>query len=69
MPSPTHPPKRPTLRTVLLRFRSDTRGATVIEYGLIASLVTIALIGALQQFGGATNTLYNRISTAMNATP
>ncbi len=33
------------------RFGADQRGATAIEYGLVASLITIMVIGAATQIG------------------
>ena len=38
--------------TILKRLFNDETGATAIEYGLIAALVSIAAIGALQAVGG-----------------
>nr|WP_276591812.1 Flp family type IVb pilin [Sphingomicrobium nitratireducens] len=32
--------------------RKDRRGATAIEYGLIAALIVIAMMGGLQAMGG-----------------
>ncbi|HEX8571099.1 MAG TPA: Flp family type IVb pilin [Caulobacteraceae bacterium] len=34
------------------RLVRDLRGATAIEYGLIAALIAVSLIGALSVFGG-----------------
>ena len=33
-------------------FLADERGATAIEYGLIASLICLAILGALSATGG-----------------
>ena len=35
------------MRHFLARFATDRRGATAIEYGLIAAFIAVALIGAL----------------------
>ena len=35
------------------RLRSDKRGATVIEYGLIVSLIVVAIMGALSRSAAA----------------
>jgi pilus assembly protein Flp/PilA len=45
-----------------LRKRNE-RGATAIEYGLIAALVVLAMIPALQSLGGSTNSLYGSVSS------
>ena len=35
------------IRTNLRKLRADRRGATAIEYGLIAALIVIAMMGGL----------------------
>ena len=44
----------------------DQKGATAIEYGLIAALIAVAAITALQGIGGSLNTTFSNISTCMN---
>ncbi len=48
----------------------NERGATAIEYGLIAALVVIVMIPGMQLIGGNTNGMYDRITnqivSAMN---
>ena len=44
--------------------RSD-RGATAIEYGLIAALIAVAAITAMQGLGSSLNTTFTNVSTAM----
>lgn len=46
----------------LLRSR---RGATAIEYGLIAALIAVAAIGAMSRLGGKLNTTFNAVSGNM----
>ena len=46
----------------LLRSR---RGATAIEYGLIAALIAVAAIGAMSRLGGKLNTTLNAVSGNM----
>jgi Flp pilus assembly pilin Flp len=43
------------------------RGATNIEYGLIAMLIGVALIGALSQLGAIINVLYTLVATLTDA--
>ena len=50
----------------LRRFLQDQRGATAIEYGLIAGLIAVIIIAALGQLGGALNTKFNNVSNALN---
>ena len=47
-------------------FCDDDSGATAIEYGLIAALVSVAAIGALGAMGGSLRTLFGTVSNAMN---
>ena len=43
----------------------DEAGATAIEYGLIAALIAVAAITAMQGLGGELQTTFNTTSTAM----
>jgi pilus assembly protein Flp/PilA len=47
-------------------FYRDESGATAIEYGLIAALVSVAAIGALTTMGNTLNTLFTTVSNSMN---
>ncbi len=42
----------------------DEEGATAIEYGLIAALVSVAEIGALTAMGNSLGTMFNTVSSA-----
>jgi len=50
----------------------DESGATAIEYGLIAALVSVAAISALTAMGSSLNSLFgtvsNSLTTAVNST-
>jgi pilus assembly protein Flp/PilA len=48
-------------------FCADESGATAIEYGLIAALVSVAAIGALTTMGDTLNTLFTTVSNSMNS--
>ena len=43
----------------------DEQGATAIEYGLIAALIAVAAITAMQGLGSSLNTTFTNVSTAM----
>jgi pilus assembly protein Flp/PilA len=45
-------------------FKSDL-GATAIEYGLIAALISVVIIAALQLTGNSLKTVFNNISSAL----
>ncbi|WP_150525198.1 Flp family type IVb pilin [Roseibium sediminis] len=53
------------MKKVFARFANDESGATAIEYGLIAGLIAVAIIGAAQTLGGEINTAFGKISTAL----
>ena len=42
---------------------ADQRGATAIEYGLIAALIAVAAIGAMQSMGGGVNGKWGQLMT------
>ncbi len=44
----------------------NRRGATAIEYGLIAALIAVAAIAAMQGLGGALNKTFNNVSSKMS---
>ena len=44
----------------------DSRGATAIEYGLIVSLIVIAMIASLQGVAGASIDKWNTVTDASN---
>ena len=50
----------------LNRFATCENGATAIEYGLIASLICVVIIGAVSQVGGNVSIMYANISTAVS---
>ena len=45
----------------------DTAGATAIEYGLIAALIAVAAIAAMQGLGGSLSATFNTTSSTMSA--
>jgi pilus assembly protein Flp/PilA len=45
-------------------FKSDL-GATAIEYGLIAALISVVIIAALQLTGNSLKTVFNSVSSAL----
>ena len=49
----------------LLRFVREERGATAIEYGLIAAGISIAIIVAVAGVGSSLNTTFTSVSTAL----
>ena len=52
---------------LITKLQANVSGATAIEYGLIAALVSVAAIGALTLLGGSLNTLFTNISTQLDS--
>jgi len=52
--------------SILKDLCTDERGATAIEYGLIAALVSVAAIGALTALGGSLNSIFTTVSTTLS---
>lgn len=50
-----------------VRFLRDETGATAIEYGLIAALISIACLMAFQMLGLNLATVFETITAAMRA--
>jgi pilus assembly protein Flp/PilA len=51
--------------TNLRNLFADESGATAIEYGLIAALVSVAAIGALTTMGESLETMFTAVSDAL----
>jgi pilus assembly protein Flp/PilA len=47
-------------------FWADEEGATAIEYGLLASLIALAIVGGATALGGSINDLFNSVSTTLD---
>lgn len=50
---------------MLASFSRDQSGATAIEYGLIAALISTVIIGAITVIGTTLSTTFNTVSTAL----
>jgi pilus assembly protein Flp/PilA len=55
-------------KQIFRAFVQDEEGATAIEYGLIAALIAVVIIGALSTIGTNLNTAFTSIGTSLNAT-
>jgi pilus assembly protein Flp/PilA len=51
---------------ILARFLNDESGATAIEYGLIAGLIAVVIIGALSSLGTKLQTKFNAIASNLS---
>ena len=43
----------------------NSKGATAIEYGLIAALIAVAAIAAMQGVGSSLNSTFTNVSSSM----
>lgn len=46
-------------------FSADRRGATAIEYGLIAALIAVAAIAGMNNFGKGLGVMWGNVSSAV----
>ena len=53
------------MQTLISRFAKDESGATAIEYGLIATLIGVAIIVGATALGSKLNAVFNGISTKL----
>ena len=51
------------MMSIAKKFLKDESGATAIEYGLIAALIAVAIVGALTTLGTGLNTLFGNVSS------
>ena len=49
----------------MIRFIRNEEGATAIEYGLIAALISVAAIAAMTALGGTLSATFTSVQTAM----
>ncbi len=50
---------------LLSNFYEDRSGATAIEYGLIAALIGVAIIGALQATGAKLTSVFTNVQNQL----
>ena len=56
-----------SIRTFIRLFARDEKGATAIEYGLIAALISLALVAGANVAGPALNTMFTTIGTDLSS--
>ena len=50
-----------------VKLMNDSKGATAIEYGLIAALIAVAAIGAMRSIGDQLGATFNNVSSELKA--
>lgn len=56
------------MKAIFKRFRKNEDGATAIEYGLIAALIALVIIGGATMFGNELNDLFERMAGILKGT-
>jgi pilus assembly protein Flp/PilA len=57
------------MTNLVSRFVRDESGATAIEYGLIAALISVVIIAAISLIGTNLSTTFNGIAGKLGGTP
>ncbi|MGC2201079.1 MAG: Flp family type IVb pilin [Stellaceae bacterium] len=60
-----HQPRRTRLRTLIANLIRNESGVTAIEYALIAALIAVAAIGAMQLVGTGLQNTFSSISNQL----
>ncbi|MBO0345687.1 Flp family type IVb pilin [Roseibium limicola] len=55
------------MTNLFARFANDESGATAIEYGLIAGLLAVAIIGILGTMGGSLGDIFSDINAGLTS--
>ena len=53
------------VKTLVARFHSKDEGVTALEYALIAALIAVAIIGAVDATGTNVSDTFNAVSAEM----
>ena len=54
-----------SVQMVIERFKADRRAVTALEYGIIAGVLGLALIGIFKGFGSTLSTLFSGIGKSI----
>ena len=55
------------MQNLFTRFIEDESGATAIEYGLIAALISVGIIAGAQVIGGEVSATFNEIGSNLTS--
>ena len=53
------------MKNLIKKFLKNESGATAIEYGLIAALIAVAVIGGVTALGSNANATFTKVSAKM----
>ena len=54
------------MQALIARFAKDESGATAIEYGLIAALISVVIIATITAVGTQLSTTFTSVSNALS---
>jgi pilus assembly protein Flp/PilA len=54
------------MKNLVLRLVKETEGQDLIEYALLAALIALAAVIAMGNLGGAINSKFDSVSTALS---
>lgn len=54
------------MKVIVSRFLSDEGGATAIEYGLLAALISVVIIGAVKLAGSNLSTTFTNVANNLS---
>ncbi|MDH3195690.1 MAG: Flp family type IVb pilin [Hyphomicrobiales bacterium] len=55
------------MKNLFSRYMKDESGATAIEYGLIAALISVVIITVLESIGTSLNSKFTTINTKLSS--
>ncbi len=53
------------MKNLITRYMKDESGATAIEYGLIAALIAVVIIGVLESVGSSLNSKFAAVDAGL----
>ena len=53
------------MKNLVSRFVANESGVTAIEYGLIAALVAVVIIGAVSSLGTGLSTTFSKVASSL----
>ena len=57
------------MKNLITRYMKDESGATAIEYGLIAALIAVVIIGILEAVGTSLQAKFTEVEVGLNKAP
>ncbi|WP_261508750.1 Flp family type IVb pilin [Burkholderia multivorans] len=55
------------MKAIIKRFLKEETGVTAIEYGLIAGLIAVAIVGGVSTIGGSLGTMFNNLGSCITS--